>query len=100
MEMRKRRMVRMPNRDGEEEGSIMNPDSSAGVYVTVSVEAQCRLIAQKRKMKEEEKIKNTNVNALKRAAHVNMFLQRPLRPLSTLVSLRERALRDVTSTTT
>ena len=29
-----------------------------------------------------------------------MFLQQPLRPLSTIVSLRKRALRDVTSTTT
>ena len=40
MEMRKRRMVRMPNRDKEEEGRRMNPDSSAGMYVTASVEAQ------------------------------------------------------------
>ena len=40
MEMRKRRMVRMPNRGGEEEGRRMNPDSSAGIYVTASVEAQ------------------------------------------------------------
>ena len=71
MEMRKRRMVRVPNRDGEEEGRIMNPESSAGLYVTVSVGDQCRLIAQKRKMKEEEKIKNTKVNALKRAARMN-----------------------------
>ena len=49
----------------------MNPDSSTGIYVTASVEAQCRLIAQNRKMKEEEKINNTKVNALKRAAHMN-----------------------------
>ena len=40
MEMRKRRMVRMPNRDGEEEGRRMKPDSSAEIYVTASVEAQ------------------------------------------------------------
>ena len=51
MEMRKRRMVRMPNRGGEEESRRMNPDSSAGIYVTASVKAQCRLIAQNRKMK-------------------------------------------------
>ena len=50
----------------------MNPDSSTGIYVTASVEAQCRLISQNRKMKEEEKIKNTKVNALKRAAHMNL----------------------------
>ena len=61
----------MPNREREEEGRRMNPDSSAGIYVTASVEARCRLIAQNRKMKEEEKIKNTKVNALKRAARIN-----------------------------
>ena len=51
MEMRKRRMVSMKNRDGEEEGTRMNPDSSTGIYVAASVEAQYRLIAQNRKMK-------------------------------------------------
>ena len=30
MEMRKRRMVRIPNRDREEEGRKMNPDSQLG----------------------------------------------------------------------
>ena len=35
MEMRRRRMVRIPNRDGEEECRRMNPDSSDGIYVTV-----------------------------------------------------------------
>ena len=64
-------MTRIPNRYGEEEGRIMNPYSSAGIYVTVSVEDQCILIAQDQKMKEEEKIKNIKVNALKRAAHMN-----------------------------
>ena len=49
----------------------MDPDSSAGIYVTASVEAQCRFIAQNRKIKEEEKIKNTKANALKRAARMN-----------------------------
>ena len=75
MEMRKRKMVRMPNRDGEEEVIIMNPDSSAGIYVPASVEAQDRLICQKRKMKEEEKIKNIKVNALKRSARMNQRAQ-------------------------
>ena len=50
----------------------MNPDSSAGIYVTASVEDQCRLIAQNQKTIEEEKIKNTEVNALKRATHMNL----------------------------
>ena len=72
MEMSKRRMVRMTNRDKGEEGRRMNPDSSAGIYVTASVEARFILIAQNRKMKEEEKIKNTKVNALKRAARMNL----------------------------
>ena len=50
----------------------MNPDSSSGIYVTASVEDQCRMIAENRKMKEEEKIKNSKVNALKRAARINL----------------------------
>ena len=64
-------MVRIPNRDGEEEVRRMNPKSSAGIYVTTSVEAQFRLISQRRNMKEEENIKNTKVYALKRAARMN-----------------------------
>ena len=72
MEMRNRIMVRMPNREIEEEGRRMNPDSSAGIYVTASVEAQCRMIAENQKIKEEEKIKNSKVNALKRAARINL----------------------------
>ena len=50
----------------------MNPDSSVGIYVTASVEAQCRMIAENRKIKEEENIKNSKVNALKRAARINL----------------------------
>ena len=50
----------------------MNPDSSAGIYVTASVEAQCRMIAENWNIKEEEKIKNSKVNALKRAARMNL----------------------------
>ena len=72
MEMKKRIMVRMPNMDNGEEGIRMNPDSSDGIYVTALVEARCRLIDQNRKMKEEEKIKNKKVNALKRAARMNL----------------------------
>ena len=71
MEMRNRIMVRTPNRDGEEEGRRMNPDSSADIYGTASVESQRRLIAQNWKIKEEEKINNTKVNALKRSARMN-----------------------------
>ena len=71
MEMRKRRMVKTPNRSGKEEGRRMKPDSPDVIYVTASVEAHHRLISQSRKMKEEEKIKSKNVNALKRAAHIN-----------------------------
>ena len=70
--MRKRTMVRTPNRDKEEEGRRMNPDSSSGIYVTASVEAQCRLISYNRNMKEEQKIKNKKVNALKRCACMNL----------------------------
>ena len=45
MEMRNRIMVRIPNRDGEDEGIRINPDSSSRIYVTASLEAQFILIA-------------------------------------------------------
>ena len=45
MEIRERIMVRMSNRGGEEEDIRMNPDSSAGIYVTTSVESQYGFIA-------------------------------------------------------
>ena len=50
----------------------MNPDSSSGIYVTSSVESQCRLIYHNLNMKEEQKIKNTKVNALKSSARMNL----------------------------
>ena len=62
----------------------MNPDSSAGIYVTASVEAQRRLIAQNRKMKEEENIKKTRVNALKRAAPMNQCVTSSARLVANL----------------
>ena len=44
METRERRMVRMPNRGGEEEGRRIIPESSSGMYVTASVKVQRRFI--------------------------------------------------------
>ena len=64
-------MARIPKTFGEEEDSIMNCNSSDGIYITESVEAQYRLIAQDWDMKEEEKIKNTRVNYLKRDTCTN-----------------------------
>ena len=64
--MRKRRMVRMPKRDGDKEGRIIYADSSSWIYANALVEADCRLIDQNRKMKEEEKIKSIKLNALKK----------------------------------
>ena len=61
----------MPNRDKEEERRRMIPNSSSGIYVTASVEAQCRLITQNRKIKEEENINNTKVNDMNSSAHIN-----------------------------
>ena len=40
MEMRRRRMVRMQNRNGEEEFIRINPNYSVGIYVTASVESE------------------------------------------------------------
>ena len=62
----------MPNRYRYEEGRRMNPDSPAEIYVTASLEYQCRMIVGNRKIKEEEEINNSKVNALKRAAHMNL----------------------------
>ena len=70
MEMRKRRITK---KDEEEEGIRTNHESSSGVYVTSSVEAERILIDQNCKMKEEENIKMINVNALKRAAFMNQL---------------------------
>ena len=39
------------SKDGEEEGSRINPESLAEIYVAASAEAQCRLIAQNWNMK-------------------------------------------------
>ena len=86
MEMRNSIMVRIPNKDGEEEVRIMNPDSSAGIYITASLEAQCILIAQKRKKKDEEKIKNTKANALKRTARMNQLSTSFAKPVSNLLN--------------
>ena len=60
------------DRDREEEDRRMNSASSAGIYITASVEAQCRMIGENRKIKEEEKIKNSKVNSLKRASRMNL----------------------------
>ena len=50
MEMRKRRITK---KDEEEEGIRTNHESSSGVYVTSSVEAERILIDQNCNMKEE-----------------------------------------------
>ena len=49
----------------------MNPESSSGIYVTASVESECKLIAQNWNMKEVEKIKMIRINALKRSSYMN-----------------------------
>ena len=41
-------MVIMPKKYGKGEPIIVNPDSSTGIYFTVSVEAECHMIAQNR----------------------------------------------------
>ena len=64
----------------------MNPDSSAGIYITASVEAECRMIAQNRKTQEEEKKRPKKLNAFKNSAHVtkcgikNSLQQQPTYP--------------------
>ena len=55
METRKRIMVWMTNRDGEEEGIRINPDYPSGIYATASVEDQCRLIAKNLKRRRRSR---------------------------------------------
>ena len=55
MEIKTRRMVRISKKDGEGEPIRMSPDSSSGIYVTESVEAEGYMIAQNRKVQEEER---------------------------------------------
>ena len=46
VEIRTRIMEIIPEKDGEGEPIRMNPDSSEGIYVTASVEAEYHMIAQ------------------------------------------------------
>ena len=53
-------MLIVPKKYGEVETRIMNPDSSSGVHVTVSVEAERHMISQnvrfkRKKRKEHQK---------------------------------------------
>ena len=58
-------MIIITKKDGEGETIRMKPDSSAGIYVTTSVEAECHMLFQNQKMQEEEKKRTPKVNALK-----------------------------------
>ena len=48
----------------------MNPEYSAGIYVTVSVEDECHMIDQNRKMQEEENIITSKVNVFKNSPRI------------------------------
>ena len=55
VEIRTHRMVIITKKDGEGEPSRINPESSVGMYVTASVEADCRVISHNHNIQEEEK---------------------------------------------
>ena len=55
MEIRTRRMVRMPKKYGEGESSRMNPGSSSRIYANASVEAEYHMIAQNRRCKRKKR---------------------------------------------
>ena len=65
MEISTRIMIRIPKKYGEGEHIIMNTDSSAVIYVTASVEAECHMISQNQKMQEEENKRTSKLNLLK-----------------------------------
>ena len=48
----------------------MNPEYSAGIYVTASMEDECHMIDQNRKMQEEENIITSKVNVFKKSSHI------------------------------
>ena len=48
----------------------MNHEYSAGIYVTASVEDECHMIDQNRKMQEEENIITSKVNVFKKSARI------------------------------
>ena len=63
MEIRTRITVRITSKYGEVEPSIMNPGSSARIYINASVEAECRMISQSQKIQEEENKGASKVNS-------------------------------------
>ena len=63
-------MVRMSKKDGEVEPKRMNPESSAGIYVTASAEAECHMIAHNQNMREGKKKITSKVNAFKKSARI------------------------------
>ena len=48
----------------------MNPEYSAGIYVTASVEDECHMISQNRKMQEEKNLITSKVNVLEKSARI------------------------------
>ena len=62
----------------------MNPEYSAGIYVTASVEDECHMIDQNRKMQEEENIITSKVNVLEKSARITKhgrFFAKILKPI-------------------
>ena len=81
-------MVRTTKKDGEVEPRRLNPNSSKGIYVTASVEADVHMRAQNRNIQEEEKKISPKVNEFKnmlmlpsvQANLQNSFQQQPTYP--------------------
>ena len=63
MDIRTRIIIRIPKKDREVEPRRMDHNSSAGIYVTASVEAECRMISQSQKIQEEENKGASKVNS-------------------------------------
>ena len=69
-DMKIRRMVRITNTPGEDDGCRLNPDSSSGIYITSENEAQCRIVAENRRKQYEVKQNAKRSNYVRSSARI------------------------------
>ena len=51
-------------------GCRKNPDPMSGIYMTLVMEYQCRIVAKNRRKKYKVKHNSVHVNAVKRTVHI------------------------------
>ena len=68
--MNKWRMVRLTNTTCEDYGCRPEPDYSSGIYMAAVKEAQCRIVADKRRKQDEVKQNLKRENSVKMEARI------------------------------